>query len=189
MSSTISTAEKAASQASPFCVHDSIHCHVRWMVRRDFPAVLAIENACFEFPWQEDDFLKCLQQRNCIGMVAEYEGRVVGFMIYEVPKNRIHLLNMATAPEFRRQGVAAQMVAKLVGKLKNQRRTRIVLEVRETNLPALLFFRSQGFRAVEVLKNFYDETNEDAYTMQYRLTDTEQEAYAPLNRISARMAG
>ena len=166
-----------------------IRVHVRWMVRRDFPEVLAIEQACFEFPWKEDDFLHCLRQRNCIGMVAEYEGRVVGFMIYEVPKNRIHLLNVATAPEFRQKGVARQMIQKLVGKLINQRRTRIVLEVRETNLQALVFFRALGFRATLVLKNFYEEMNEDAYVLQYRLHEEQQAPLEPVNRISTRIAG
>lgn len=168
-----------------------IHCakevrvHVRWMVRRDFSEVLAIEQACFEFPWAEKDFETCLRQRNCIGMVAEYEGRVVGFMIYEIPKNRIRLLNIATHPEFQRQGVAAQMIRKLVGKLSSQRRTKIVLEVRETNLSALIFFRSLGFLAVKILKNHYEEMNEDAYVLQYRL---EQQTVQPINRIE-RLAG
>lgn len=166
-----------------------IRVHVRWMVRRDFPAVLEIENNCFEFPWREDDFFRCLQQRNCIGMVAEYEKRVVGFMIYEVPKNRIRLLNIATAPEFQRQGVARQMIAKLVGKLDRQGRNRIISEVRETNLPALVFFRSLGFRAVVVLKNYYEKMNEDAYVLQYRLPEEEQEAFIPINRIGSQIAG
>ena len=161
---------------------------VRWMVRRDFPAVLAIEQASFEFPWQEDDFIQCLRQRNCIGMVAEYEGRVVGYMIYEVPKNRIHLLNIATAPDFRRRGVARQMVQKLIGKLASQRRSRIVLKARETNLPALIFFRSLGFRAVAVLKNFYEATNEDAYAMQYRLAPEQMTTLFPMNRANTRVA-
>ena len=167
-----------------------IRVHVRWMVRRDLSAVVAIEQACFEFPWCEEDFLDCLRRRNCIGMVAEHEGRVVGFMIYEVPKNRIHLLNIATSPEFRYCGVARQMVRKLTGKLVNQKRSRIVLEVRETNLPALLFFRSLGFRATNILRNFYEERSEDAYLMQYRLPAEQiQPQHTPLNRIGDRVAG
>ena len=60
------------------------------------------------------------------------------------------------------------MVEKLVSKLAYQRRNRIVLEVRETNLPAQLFFRQLGFRATGVLKSFYEDTPEDAFLMQYR---------------------
>ena len=99
----------------------------------------------------DEDFVRCLRQRNCIGMVAEYEDRVVGFMIYELHKSRIHVLNFAVAAAYQRHGVGSQMVAKLIAKLSPQRRSRIILEVRETNLAAQLFFRENGFRAISVL--------------------------------------
>ena len=85
-------------------------------------------------------------------MVAEHDDRVVGFMIYELHKTRIHVLNFAVAADYRRRGVGSQMIAKLTAKLSSQRRSRIVLEVRETNLAAQLFFRENGFRAVSVLR-------------------------------------
>ena len=142
--------------------------HIRWMIRRDMPEVLAIETASFEFPWCENDFLRCLRQRNCIGMVAEHDDQVVGFMIYELHKARLHVLNFAVDSRYRRLGVGSQMIEKLVGKLSSQRRNRILLEVRETNLAAQLFFRASGFRAVSVLREFYEDTPEDAYLMQFR---------------------
>ena len=159
---------------------------IRWMIRRDMPEVLAIEQANFEFSWSEDDFIRCLRQRNCIGMVAERHDEVVGFMIYELLKTRLHILNFAVLPEQQRTGVGTQMALKLIGKLTPDRRNRILLEVRETNLPAQKFFRSLGFLAVSVLRDFYDDTTEDAYTMQFR--HTVEEAFVPQNRIS-RLAG
>jgi ribosomal-protein-alanine N-acetyltransferase len=165
-----------------------LRVHIRWMIRRDMAEVLEIENEGFEFPWSEEDFIRCLRQRNCIGMVAEHADRVVGFMIYELHKTRLHLLNFAVGREFRRQGVGLQMLSKLIAKLSSQRRTRIVLEVRETNLPAQLFFRNLGFRAVSVLRDFYDDTTEDAYLMQYRYRSVESQVVVPINRIS-KLAG
>jgi ribosomal-protein-alanine N-acetyltransferase len=147
--------------------------HVRWMIRRDMADVLQIENDTFEFSWSEEEFIRCLRQRNCIGMVAELNDRVVGYMIYELHKNRLHVLNFAVDPSHRRSGIGARMLSKLVGKLSAQRRCRIMLEVRETNLAAQLFFRSQGFKAVSVLRDFYDDTTEDAYVMQYRYRASE----------------
>ena len=164
-----------------------VRIHIRWMIRRDMAEALAIEAESFEFPWSEEDFIRCLRQRNCIGMVAELDDRVVGFMIYELHKNRLHVLNFAVAGAFRRQGIGAQMIAKLIGKLSQQRRSRILLEVRETNLSAQLFFRAGGFKAVSVLREFYDDTPEDAYVMQYRCQD-ELPDVIPFNRI-ARLAG
>lgn len=145
-----------------------VRVHIRWMIRRDMPEVLAIEAGGFEFSWCEDDFIRCLRQRNCIGMVAEHEDQVAGFMIYELHKSRIHVLNFAVANDFRRRGVGSQMIAKLIAKLSSQRRSRLALEVRETNLAAQLFFRENGFRAVSVLRSYYADTPEDAYIMQYR---------------------
>jgi ribosomal-protein-alanine N-acetyltransferase len=142
--------------------------HIRWMIRRDMTSVLAIEQECFEFPWHEDDFIRCLRQRNCIGMIAEASERVVGFMVYELHKHRLHILNFAVHEQFRRRGVGSQMARKLITKLSHDRRSRIMLEIRETNLAAQLFFRTLGFRAVSVLRKFYEDTPEDAYVMQYR---------------------
>lgn len=165
-----------------------VRVHIRWMIRRDMPEVLAVESANFEFPWLEEDFIRCLRQRNCIGMVAEHDDRVVGFMIYELNKTRIQVLNFATSVDFQRRGVGTQMVGKLIGKLSAQRRTRIMLEVRETNLPAQLFFREAGFRAISVLRDYYEDTPEDAYLMQYRFRPEVSELAMPTNRI-ARLAG
>ena len=165
-----------------------VRVHIRWMIRRDMPEVLATEKASFEFPWLEEDFIRCLRQRNCIGMVAEHDDRVVGFMIYELHKARIHVLNLAVAPSYRRRGVGSQMVAKLIAKLSPQRRSRVVLEVRETNLAAQLFFRENGFRAVSVLRRFYADTPEDAYVMQFRYRPERQTAAEPPQRLR-RLAG
>lgn len=145
-----------------------LQVQIRWMIRRDMDEVLNIEHEGFEFPWSEDDFVRCLRQRNCIGMVAEHEDKVVGFMIYELHKSKLHILNFAVARQYRRLGVGRQMVSKLISKLSHQRRSRIQLEVRETNLPAQVFFRESGFKAISVLRDYYEDTTEDAYVMQFR---------------------
>ena len=150
---------------------DRVRVHIRWMIRRDMPEVLRAEQESFDYAWTEDDFLRCLRQRNCIGMVAEHEDRVVGFMIYELHKTKLHVLNFAVAPAWRRVGVGTQMVTKLVGKLSSHRRTKITLAVRESNLAAQLFFRSQAFQATRVLRGYYEDSGEDAYLMHYRIAD------------------
>src|SRR4029078_10231989 len=55
-----------------------LRVHIRWMIRRDMAEVVDVERASFEFPWFEEEFIRCLRQRNCIGMVAEHAERVVG---------------------------------------------------------------------------------------------------------------
>ncbi len=121
--------------------------HVRWMVRRNISDVLRIEDESFEFPWPEEDFIRTLRQRNCIGMVA----------VDERSETPLHLLSLAVEPESRRRGVGKALVDKLIAKLAEGRRNTILTEVRERNLAAQLFFRAQGFRAVRVLRDFYED--------------------------------
>ncbi len=147
---------------------DRLRIQLRWMIRRDMPEVLSIEQEAFEFPWLDEDFTRCLRQRNCIGMVAEVGDSVVAFMIYELHRTRLHVLNFAVRRSHRRLAIGTQMMGKLFAKLSIERRDRILLEVRERNLPAQLFFRSLGYRAISVLKDFYEDSTEDAYLMQYQ---------------------
>lgn len=124
--------------------------HIRWMIRRNMPEVMQIENDSFEFPWPEEEFVKVLRLRNCIGMVAEIGERVVGYDVYCLHKSRLHIINFAVAVDARRKGVGRAMIDKLKWKLSQHadRRNRLLLEVRETNLLAQMFFRSLNFRAV-----------------------------------------
>jgi ribosomal-protein-alanine N-acetyltransferase len=159
--------------------------HIRWMIRRDMVEVLAAERGSFDHAWTEEDFLRCLRQRNCIGMVAEQNDRIVGFMIYELHKSKLHVLNFAVAPHCRRAGIGRQMVDKLIAKLSSHRRSKITMAIRETNLDAQLFFRKMDFKAVKVLRRYYEDSNEDAFLMEF-LVDEESMDFSegPANRIS-----
>lgn len=157
--------------------------HIRWMIRRDMPSVLGIEQQCFEAPWREEEFIRCLRQRNCIGMVVEDQSKppfvdelgdvptkaypIVGFIIYELLKHKLHILNLAVHVAARRQQVGSRIMEKMRGKLSSQRRTRLVVEVRETNTKAQVFFAKTGFRCTQVLHDFYDDSDEDAYLFEY----------------------
>jgi ribosomal-protein-alanine N-acetyltransferase len=143
--------------------------------------IMAIEIQSTEFPWTEEDFVRYLSQRCCIGMVAENEKRVVGYMIYELQGTRIHLLNFAVASEYRRQGVGSQMIARQISKLSPSCRSwkRIVLEVGETNLPVQLFFKANGFHAISILHGLY----EDTYIMEY-YRHRRHRPFMPVNRLA-----
>jgi len=143
--------------------------YVRWMVKRDLVDVLRIEKGSFEFSWCMRDFVGCFGCRDCVCLVVEVGGRVVGYMIYEDVGGVFRILNIAVCSCFRRQGFGGVLVGKLVEKL-GYRGSRVVLEVRESNLGAQLFFRSCGFRAVEVLNDFYSDVDEDAYLMEYNIS-------------------
>lgn len=151
---------------------DGSKLRIRWMGTSDWPRILEIERESFLDPWTQDDFAGVLRNRNGVGRVAVV-GRapapIAAFVIYEFNRARTRVLNLAVAEAWRRRGIGRELVGTLVADLVRYRRSRITLEVRETNLPAQLFFRAMGFRAVSVLRGFYGRrTPEDAYLMVYR---------------------
>lgn len=149
--------------------------HIRWMIRRDLPIVLNIEKQSFRCPWNEDDFIRTLRQRNAIGMVVEKDDEVVGFMVYELHKNYLNIINFAVHPNYRRMRVGTTMIEKLYGKLSYDRRNRLVLEVADYNLDAQLFFKQLGFRAISILRDHYEDVTADAYLMQKRYEPSTEE--------------
>lgn len=160
--------QPAANSTVP--VTDASRTQIRWLIRRDMDEVLSIVCGSFQFPWTEEEFLCCLRQRNCIGTVAELDHKIVGFMIYELHKSMLRILNFAVAPDVRRSGIGRQMVQRLVDKLSQQRRREIVLEVREQTFRLSCSLLQRISCAVTVLRKHYDDTCEDAYYMRYCLT-------------------
>lgn len=78
------------------------------------------------------------------------------------------------------------MVWRLIDKLSERRRNEILLEVRERNTVAQVFFRSFGFRAISVIRSHYEDTDEDAYLMQFLLEKTMDDSPFELkNRIAS----
>lgn len=119
---------------------------LRWLIRRDMPAVLQLDYlATGAGHWSEERYVAFLRDSHFIGMVAE-EGRVMkGVMIYELHRSCLHLHRIVVHPEFQRAGVGTAMIDRLKEKLCSLRRHAISAEVPDDNLPAHLFFKSQGF--------------------------------------------
>ena len=148
--------------------------NVRWLIRSDIPAVLDIENLSCNTSWEESDLLSLLKTRWVIGLVAELNHRVVGFMIYELHKTKLHVLHFSVDPDFLRQSIGSRMIAKLHEKIRVSSRNEITLEVRESNLDAQLFFKAMGFKAISILHSHFDDTDEDAYLMRYAIPSRSQ---------------
>lgn len=118
--------------------------HIRWMIVRDIPEVLDIEQKSFKKPWEKVDFFDQLRKRDCMGMVAEVGEKVVGFMVYEFAKDHFRLINIAVHPDYRGKGIGEQLILKLQGKLGSNGRTHIVALVPESCLKVESFFKKYG---------------------------------------------
>jgi len=156
------------ARPSSFCIKDKVQVRIGWLASRDMPEVMRVERASFENAWTKDDFLRCLRQRNAIGFVAESNNNIVGFLIYELHRTRLHILNFAVHPAARRLGVGQQLIELLIHRLHGHYREKITLAVRERNLAAQKFFRAMGFKAIKLLRHYYEDSGEDAYQMEYR---------------------
>jgi ribosomal-protein-alanine N-acetyltransferase len=138
----------------------------RPLIQSDIPAVLEIERGSFVKPWTEDQFMRVLAHNNCFGIVAQVGEKVTGFIIYEMFRSKVQLLNVAVHPKHRRKGYGTAMLAQIVGKLEMGRQESVVGEVRESKLPAQQFLRHSGFRAVKILRGHFKDKDEDGYLFE-----------------------
>ncbi|WP_417459059.1 GNAT family N-acetyltransferase [Kordiimonas sp.] len=140
---------------------------IRWMIRADTDAVLEIDEMSFVECWSEADLVTTCRRNNTIGMVAEHEDRVVGFIIYELHRGKLNIVRTAVHPDFSSMGVGLAMVQRLINnKLHPKRRDKIEAFVHETNVTAQVFFRALGF-ASEAIRG--DGNGDDEYLFCYRL--------------------
>ena len=120
--------------------------HIRWMIRRDLPEVLAIDKAQFAEPWDKETFVQYLRQRNCIGMVVERDDRIVGVMIYELHKTRLVVIRLAVDTDASETGIGRAMIDKLKGKILThctRHAIRVVVDTDDIGL--CMFLSEQGF--------------------------------------------
>lgn len=141
---------------------------IRWMMRRDLPAVCEIEENCFEFPWGEADFRRENRKRNCITLLAEVDSTPVGYLVYQLWKGWIDIVNFAVDPSHHRHGIGTQLIDEMKGKLVGDRK-RLKADVWEYNLEAQLFLKACGFRAIAVVEDYCEEAEADAYRFVYRV--------------------
>lgn len=122
------------------------------------PDILAIERVSFDVQWDEHDFMRTLKHRNAAMLVAEHFG-VAGFAVRRLHKATCDILNFAVHPSCRREGAGAALIACLA-----KRGRPLTATVREANLTAQMFFRSQGFKVNSILRRHYGD--EDGYLFQ-----------------------
>jgi len=143
---------------------------MRWAKPIDIPAFTEIEELCFAYPWSAAEFKAHMKFRGCVSMAAEVDGKVIGYLIYQLSPSRISICNLAVAPEFQRHGYGRQMIEWLKRKLTGRTGRRLVTaDLRERNVCGCIFFRAVGFRCVNIFHGFYDETDESAYHFHFKV--------------------
>jgi [ribosomal protein S18]-alanine N-acetyltransferase len=150
---------------------------IRRMALLDVGQVMDVERQTIGPPCTIEDLVERLNQRNAVGMVAEIETGIVGYMIYELHKSIVFVSGFCVSESWRRRGVGSAMARCLMDRLDTQQRDWLDVEVSESNLPGQLFWSHFGFRAETIYRGHGDAG--DAYLMRYR-----RGANIPANRIT-----
>jgi len=166
---------------------------LRWILQRDLPVMLQLEQQPPAPQWTQKEFKAVFQSADTAGWVADIAGRVVGFLVYRVTSQPdlvesvaadfpgwrsyaaagqvarkplgISLLNLAVAPSWRRHGIGRTLLGRIGQKLQ-QPQDCIEVTVPESNLPVQLLLRDAGYKAVSVQRDYYGA--EDGYRMELR---------------------
>ena len=126
------------------------------------PQVARLEKLCFADPWSEMSIAQELQSIWSYWVVAVHRDEVVGYIGSQSSIDETDVMNVAVHPDWRRQGIAENLIGQLIQELKNRSSHALMLEVRASNAPAIALYEKLGFRQVGLRKNYYRNPKEDA---------------------------
>lgn len=104
------------------------------------------------FIWQEND-------------------EVLAFSIFRLVMDEAELMQVAVAPKARCKKIGYKLLDFAIERLAAEGIQRVVLEVRETNLPAQALYKSLGFTQCGCVRGYYQDSGEDAWIMERRILD------------------
>lgn len=131
------------------------------------PSVAEIEKECFGVDaWSERSVGSELNNPLSLWLVGVEDGRVAGYVGSQTVCNETDMMNVAVTEEFRRRGIAEQLVLTLVEQLKAIDSHSLTLEVRASNTPAIGLYNKLGFLQTGLRKNYYRNPKEDALILR-----------------------
>jgi [ribosomal protein S18]-alanine N-acetyltransferase len=142
----------------------------RRMVPGDLDRVMEIERDGFAHPWSADLLRREMLHDWSTILLAVEPGRdradvIVGFVVYWIVHDELHVLNLATAVEERRRGVGKSLMLEAAARARSAGAVLATLEVRRSNLAAIALYRELGYRQVGTRLNYYVDEGEDAIVM------------------------
>ncbi len=131
----------------------------------DISEVMKIERESFREVYPRGLFLLFLENNPDTFLVAEYNGRVVGYvMAYLRPDLEGHIMSIAVDKRYRGNGIGSALLAEVINRLIARGARYIGLEVRVSNEKAIRLYERFGFRKVKRIIGYYSD-GEDAYYM------------------------
>jgi len=141
---------------------------IRPMEKDDVVEASDIESQVFSMPWKAEDFLEMINAPYAYYYVAILGGRIVGITGLRDIAGEGEITNVVVAPEYRRQGIALELMKTALDKCDDLNIEDITLEVRVSNKPAISLYEEVGFVGEGVRPGFYERPHEDALIMWKR---------------------
>ena len=139
---------------------------IRGMRIEDVQAAHELDKLSFTLPWPERSLrFEVTDNPSARCWVAELDDRLVGMLVLWMIVDEAHIATLATHPDFRRQGIAEQLLLTVLEKAYTEGARSALLEVRAGNEAALTLYRKYGFEVVGRRERYYKDNNEDAVLM------------------------
>jgi [ribosomal protein S18]-alanine N-acetyltransferase len=143
-----------------------VNVQLRRLERTHLDAVEAIERESYPTPWSRSMFDAELRKPSALAIGAfTEEGDLVGYAFVSRYVDAWHVMNVAVAPEDRRQGIAGRLLCELFDRTGVEDRRGYTLEVRVSNSEAIALYEKLGFRSHGVRRGYYTDNREDALIM------------------------
>ena len=141
----------------------------RKMSLLDIGGVHAIESESFPTPWRRRTFVTRLILSDHYGYVAEAERRVVGYVVFGIRVEGVHLQKIAVTKPYRRRGIATRLMEIVLEQGRAHGAETIFLEVRAGNQAAQKFYEAFDFALDHVQESYYRDTGEAAQVLVRRI--------------------
>lgn len=146
---------------------NNVKYKIRQATKKDIEQMTAVDEMCFSVPWRKEDFKKELtQNRIALYMVAEAEGKLIGYAGVWIIVDEGHITNIAVHPDYRGNGIAKDLVSRMLKEARDRAGAKnFTLEVRVSNEAAINLYKGFGFKEMGIREGYYSDNKEDASIM------------------------
>jgi [ribosomal protein S18]-alanine N-acetyltransferase len=131
----------------------------------DVRSLAAAETVSFGDPWPASYFATELAAPGRFQRVlVDPAGRLVAYLFCAWQYLDLHILKVATLPEYQRRGLASRLMASAEVHARSQAGESLTLEVRASNHAAQGLYRALGFSVAGIRPSYYSN-GEDAVIM------------------------